>query len=278
MLKEVITIELKDFEKARKRYYPIYLGCLVSSFVLMLAVLALFFINLGLNWWQFTLIAVGTLLLIFLLIFVANLVERRYMRKYNSKFQELFVNPVLLDLFGKNDGNKRELDLKDVKIIGKAHKFKIINETHTNKYSIFEISMLHDLRFRGFVIIKPLEDEQEDFLFTNYDYYFRPKFKEHKILSGDEKFDSKFILYSNNKNFKMPPRLADKLFNRLSTFNHVGVMIKNKTAYYVLGSRINIKSGSPLNISIVDPIDEDIEMKLKIFIQKLQSIAEYNFD
>lgn len=269
-----------DFEKVRKRYFPIYLTFLIIAFVVMLAAIVFFvFMKLNIVWWQFLIAVIGTIILIFGLIFSADAVEKRYLKKYNPIFQKEVVYPIIEDAFDNLKTNeKRTLDLSKVELIGKVHKYKILNEIHATNYSIYEISMLKDLRFRGYIIVKPLDKYRQPFLLTNYNYYFKPRIKHYRINSGNENFDNRFMLYSSIQEYQMPSKLAEKLYNKLSTFKHVGVMIKDNTAYYVLGDKPSFQGASLLNLSLTEPIEEGIEMKIKIFVQKLQSIAEYNFD
>ena len=273
-------MKIQDFENLRKKYFPFYMMFLVISFIFMIAaVVVLVFLNLNIQWWVFLILVASALFSVFFFLFLADYVERRFMKKYNMKFQDEIVRPILKESFDKElIEEKRSLDLANIILIGKSHKFTVLNELHTQNYSIYEISMLKDLRFRGFIIKKSLNNPVKDFVFMNYNYYYKPKIKMLKLTTGVEKFDNKYLLFSDNPNFEMPSKLAEKLFNKLSTFSQVGVMIQNNKAYYVLGHRLRDKSSNFLNISLTEPMADDLEMKIKIFVQKMQSIAEYNFD
>lgn len=273
-------MKIKDFENIRKRYFPLYMSFLITAFIFMVAaVVVLVFLRLPqLTWWMFLIIALGSIVLVFGFIFLADHVERRYVKKYNMQFQEEIVRPILNEAFDTSlIDTSRPLDLKDIILIGKSHKFSILNELHTKNYSIYEISMLRDVRFRGFIIRRDLDEPVDDFIFMNYNYYYKPKIKSQRYMTGVEAFDTKYRLYSDTKDFTMSPKLAEKLSKKLQSFAQVGVIVENNTAYYVLGHRLRDRSQNFLNISLTEPMEDDLEMKIKIFVQKMQSICEYDF-
>ncbi len=271
---------IKDFEKIRKKKFPIYMSLMLSGFIFMLiAVIFLIFIDLDLLWWQFLILVMIALGIIFGLILSADRVERKFFFKYNQLYQKHIVGPLVEEVFGQDSTKMtKELDLSKITLIGKSHKYQVINEIHTNEFSIYEITMMRDLRFRGFIIKKPLNKNLSSFLFMNYNYYYRPKIYDMKIKTDLEEFDNRYLLFSSNPDFVMPTKLANRLFKRLQTFNQVGVMVNENVAYYVLGHRVTGRQQNYLNISLIDELEEDVEVKIKIFIQKLQAIAEYDFD
>ncbi len=268
-------MKISDFENIRKKKFPIYITFLSLSMLMILtAIVILIFLNLNLLWWQFLIIAVIAIVIIFMLIIVADQVEKRYLKKYNPLFYNEFVVPIIKNIFQESLIEKEEiLDLSNIKLIGKSHKYKVLNQIHTANYSIYEISVLQDFRFRGFVIKKELKDFHDSLIMTNYNYYFKPKINEYKILTGINNFDNKYLLYSSNPNYLMKEELALALFKRLSNFKNIGLTIENNQVYFVLGvfaQEVN------LGLSITEEMNDDYLKKIREFIQKLKSIAEFN--
>ena len=134
--------------------------------------------------------------------------------------------------------------------------------------------MLNDLRFRGYVI-KKIKVSHQPFIMTNYNYYFKPKINDPKVVTGIEAFDNRYLLYSKNSNYKMDQELAQSLYGKLVNFEQVGILVENNIPYYVLAFRSNLRRELNLNIPLIDPINEDYLKKIREFIHKLKSIGEF---
>ena len=69
-------MKIKDFENIRKRYFPLYMSFLITAFIFMVAaVVVLVFLRLPqLTWWMFLIIALGSIVLVFGFIFLADYV------------------------------------------------------------------------------------------------------------------------------------------------------------------------------------------------------------
>ncbi|MGI6786972.1 MAG: hypothetical protein ACOX5X_00175 [Acholeplasmataceae bacterium] len=273
-------MSLNDFELKRKKHFPIYVTFLVISMVIiLLAIILLIFLDLKLLWWQFLLASFGSIFLIFLFIFLADYVEKTYFKKYGSLFQEKIIDPVIKQVFQDSlISDTCELDLSSVKLVGKSHKYQVLNEINTKDFQIYEISMLKDFRFRGFIVRKEVKNFNDSFIMTNYNYYFKPKIREFKIKTGINQFDNKYLLYSNDYNYQMPESLANNFLKKLINFKHIGVMVEDNVAYFVLGIRSSFSAEINLNLPLIDPINNDYVSKVRQFLLKLKAIGEFKFD
>lgn len=268
---------LNDFEQIRKRYFPKYLTFLALSMIVMvLAVIFLIFFQLELKWWQFLIIAASAISIVFTFIIVADQIEKNYLKKYGPIFEKEFIDPLIMKTFGSDLIDKTEpLKLSGVKLIGKSHKYQILSEIHTNDYSIYEISMLKDFRFKGFVIKKEVKDFKESFTMTNYNYYFKPKISDFKISAGIPNFDNKYLLYSADLNFQLDKELANNLLKKLSGFKNIGLTVEDNKAYFVLGvssREVNLR------LPLVDTIDDNYYKKMHDFMRKLKEIAQFEIN
>jgi Ca2+/Na+ antiporter len=268
---------IQDFEKVRNKYSKLYMSFfLIAGILMLLSIVFLIILDFNLKWWLFAILAALAIFLILLFIYLADQTEKRYIKKYNQSFQETIIKPIITSIFKDVEWGKTQiLDLSEVPLIGKSHKYKILNEIHTPDYSIFEISMLNDLRFRGYVIKKELKVSHQPFIMTNYNYYFKPKINDPKVVTGIEAFDNRYLLYSKNSNYKMDQELAQSLYGKLVNFEQVGILVENNITYYVLAFRSNLRRELNLNIPLIDPINEDYLKKIREFIHKLKSIGEF---
>jgi len=270
-------MSVQDFEKVRNKYLKLYMSFFFTAGVLMLlAIVFLIILDFNLKWWLFTILAASAVFLILLFIYLADQTEKRYIKKYNKSFQETIIKPIINSIFKDGEWGKTQiLDLSEVPLIGKSHKYKVLNEIHTSDYSIYEISMLNDLRFRGYVIKKELKASYESFIMMNYNYYFKPKINDPKVVTGIEVFDNRYLLYSKTPHYKMDYKLAQSLYAKLANFEQVGVLVENDTIYYVLAFRSNLRKELNLNIPLIDSINEEYLKKMREFIHKLKSIGEF---
>lgn len=268
-------MKTQDFENIRSKYFPLYFTFIMISLIIMLVtIIVLIFIPLKIEWWVFLILAISAIFLVFLFIILADIVERRYVKKYNNEFQEEVIKPIINNVFKDVDWDKKiPLKLSEITLIGKSHKYKVLNEIHTSEYSIYEVSMLNDFRFRGFVIKKELQTDSKPFIMFNYKYYFKPKVKDQKIQTGVANFDNRYLLYSSDSNFKMDPKLANALSMKLSAFKQVGLAIQNNTVYYVVAYRSSFNAELNLNMPLLDSINDEYIKKMDEFLRKLKSIA-----
>lgn len=268
----------KDYEKIRKSYYPFHMIFTVLAILAMAAtVIGLIILRLdSLTWWQYLILAIFAIIWILIFFLGSHLVNKKYLKKYNEKYQKDVVNPLVKEIMGVElNTPKKGLDV-NIPIIGKKHKYKVLNEIHTDDFSIYELSMLNDLRFRGFLIERNVETKHQ-FIIVNYNYYFKVKFKNGKIKTFYPPFDHKFNLYSPNKDFDLEEKVYDKFIKMSRGFSSFGIYLDKDKLYYMAGFKALSKDANRLNLSITDKVDKADDVEIKRLLQRLKEIATYNF-
>lgn len=275
-MKGINSNMIEKYENIRKKHFPKYMTFLLTAMTLgIITVIFLIILDFMFEWWLFLILALSAIILVSLFIYLADKVEKKFIKTYNDEFQNEVINPIISNTFKDliND-KKEELNLSNIPLIEKSHKYKVLNQIHTLDYSLYEITMLNDIRFHGFIIKKEINGHYEPFMMTNYNYYFKLKIKDHKIKTGIPAFDNRFILYSKNSNFKMDEKLTNTLTKRLSNVNQIGVMLNNNTVYYVLALKSTFGNDVSLNIPLITEINNEYLKKVKEFMQTLNNICD----
>ena len=263
----------------RKRFIPLYI--LTILLALLYVGYAIFYIltnEFGIKIIQYVIMTSSVILGVLFISFTVSLTEDIYtLGIRNLTFDEVVKNKITKGLNLKNGNfSKKDKSLKNSNLISKHHGYKILAKYKQDDIEIFEISMLSDMRFRGYIIRKKIENtELLEYAITNRRYYYLHRAKGlFKTTTDNKTFNNKFKIWTSRKYIFNNDKL-DNIYNLSLGYRHFGLS-QDKDYKYLLVS-YPIKDGQKLFIpNVFEKIDDKFFQRINDEIVKIDKIINFS--
>lgn len=264
-------MNLERLEKIRKQFSPIYIFITIITLTgIFVGLIFLVLPTIKLKYYEYIIIAVSTIILIIILLMS--------MYKIDDMFQNKIKKPFLEELLTKM-GNKK-LNAKFIedtkyesltRLIKKGQKLKVIQKVCANDYTIYELSIWRDIKFRGLLLdIDISNSDRFEYLFINYKYFYKILVNEkNRVKTNWDFFNNRFKLYDATNRCRVDEKFAQKMHGLTSVFQSVGVEVVGNKLYILLKSKD--KFFTP---SVVTKIDEKIIPNLDMRLDICQKLSD----
>lgn len=272
-------MEYDILNRRRKKFIPLYILSIVLSFLYIgYAIYYLLTNEFGIKIIPYVIMTLSVVLGALFISFTAILTDDIYAFNIRSlTFSKICENKFTKDLNLKSvKFSKKDKTLANSNLISKHHSYKILSKYIYKDCEIYEISMLSDMRFRGY-IIKKRHDSKEllEYAITNRRYYYLHKVKLLSKTTTDNKtFNNKFKIWTNRKYLFSNDKLND-LYNLSQGYRHFGFSM-DKDYKYLLVSYF-IKEGQKIFIpNVFEKIDDKFFKRLNDEINKIDKIINFS--
>ncbi len=219
---------------------------------------------------------------IFGVVFISILINDFYYLKVFPIIRKEFLSQFLLDNFALSFQISSKDDKKliySTNLINKHHNIKIINKLVNKNYYLYELSMLSDMRFRGYLYIAKDSNNYQgsNLVLTNYKYYYKHKPKKYQRYHiKDKKVAAKFKL------FQSAPYITntDKLNEILPLVRHYrSIGISNVDGIRAILFSYQIKDGQLLFLpGIFEKITPEYDIKIERELKNILKIASIDLN
>ncbi len=169
--------------------------------------------------------------------------------------------------------------IKKTLLINKHHRVSIISKMEHQNYYLFEISMLSDMRFRGYLYIAKNSNNYEgsNLVITNYKYYYNhkpSKFMRYKVK--DSKFAHKFKLFQSAPYITNIDKL-NELLPLTEQYRHIGVSNIDGIRSILFSYRI--KDGQLLFLpGVFEQITPEYDIRIEREIKNVLKVASIDLN